>query len=232
MLVILLFIIILNIVSIVLMYYCLGELGKKEKIIFIAAGTAIMYMLTSFVYWLSTKDIEITSVSERGKDLITFLFVPINGLITLPLLAKSYFKYKIGGIDMPILRNRAIVILILLVIILVIECTYFKNIQQQVVDLLIEQQNTQRTMDTIKPTGNLEGNTLEDIETINQTTNEIVQDNGLSQGNEIVQGNMINSVIVNDITNDVIEGNSVSNGNLVANSINNENVIQGNEGMW
>ena len=35
---------------------------------------------------------------------------------------------------MPILRNRAIVILILLVIILVIECTYFKNIQQQVVD--------------------------------------------------------------------------------------------------
>ena len=86
-------------------------------------------------------------------------------------------------------------------------------------------------MDTIQPTGNLEGNTLEDIETINQTTNEIVQDNGLSQGNEIVQGNMINSVIVNDITNDVIEGNSVSNGNLVANSINNENVIQGNEGM-
>ena len=191
MLVILLFIIILNIVSIVLMYYCLGELGKKEKIIFIAAGTAIMYMLTSFVYWLSTKDIEITSVSERGKDLITFLFVPINGLITLPLLAKSYFKYKIGGIDMPILRNRAIVILILLVIILVIECTYFKNIQQQVVDLLIEQQNTQETTDAMETAGNVVGNSLGDIETVNQTTNEAAQNSIEVQKNEVLQGNQI-----------------------------------------
>ena len=31
MLVIVLFILLLNIVSILLMYYCLGELGKKEK---------------------------------------------------------------------------------------------------------------------------------------------------------------------------------------------------------
>lgn len=220
MLVILLFIIILNIVSIVLMYYCLGELGKKEKLIFIAAGIAIMYMLTSFVYWLSTKDIEITSVSERGKDLITFLFVPINGIITLPLLAKSYFKYKIGGIDMPILRNRAVVILIILVVLLVIECTYFKNIQQQVVDLLMEQQNTQETVDAIQPTGNVVGNTLEDIENVNET----VHGNELSQGNDIVQGNEVNSVIVNDVTNEnIAEGNSVSTENVVeVNSVSNE----------
>ena len=214
MLVILLFIIILNIVSIVLMYYCLGELGKKEKIIFIAAGTAIMYMLTSFVYWLSTKDIEITSVSERGKDLITFLFVPINGLITLPLLAKSYFKYKIGGIDMPILRNRAIVILILLVIILVIECTYFKNIQQQVVDLLIEQQNS-----------------LGDIETVNQTTNEAAQNSIEVQKNEVLQGNQITEVVVNDTVNEsLIRNNIISNENIMENnSVSNENVVEINE---
>lgn len=231
MLVILLFIIILNIVSIVLMYYCLGELGKKEKIIFIAAGTAIMYMLTSFVYWLSTKDIEITSVSERGKDLITFLFVPINGLITLPLLAKSYFKYKIGGIDMPILRNRAIVILILLVIILVIECTYFKNIQQQVVDLLIEQQSTQKTTDAMETAGNVVGNSLEDIETVNQTTNEAAQNSIEVQKNEVLQGNQITEVVVNDTVNEsLIRNNIISNENIMENnSVSNENVVEINE---
>ena len=231
MLVILLFIIILNIVSIVLMYYCLGELGKKEKIIFIAAGTAIMYMLTSFVYWLSTKDIEITSVSERGKDLITFLFVPINGLITLPLLAKSYFKYKIGGIDMPILRNRAIVILILLVIILVIECTYFKNIQQQVVDLLIEQQSTQETTDAMETAGNVVGNSLGDIGTVNQTTNEAAQNSIEVQKNEVLQGNQITEVVVNDTVNEsLIRNNIISNENIMENnSVSNENVVEINE---
>ena len=231
MLVILLFIIILNIVSIVLMYYCLGELGKKEKIIFIAAGTAIMYMLTSFVYWLSTKDIEITSVSERGKDLITFLFVPINGLITLPLLAKSYFKYKIGGIDMPILRNRAIVILILLVIILVIECTYFKNIQQQVVDLLIEQQSTQETTDAMETAGNVVGNSLGDIETVNQTTNEAAQNSIEKKKNEVLQGNQITEVVVNDTVNEsLIRNNIISNENIMENnSVSNENVVEINE---
>ena len=231
MLVILLFILILNIVSIVLMYYCLGELGKKEKIIFIAAGTAIMYMLTSFVYWLSTKDIEITSVSERGKDLITFLFVPINGLITLPLLAKSYFKYKIGGIDMPILRNRAIVILILLVIILVIECTYFKNIQQQVVDLLIEQQSTQETTDAMETAGNVVGNSLGDIETVNQTTNEAAQNSIEVQKNEVLQGNQITEVVVNDTVNEsLIRNNIISNENIMENnSVSNENVVEINE---
>ena len=67
MLVILLFIIILNIVSIVLMYYCLADLTKKEKLIYIAAGTALMYILTTIVYWISTRGIEMTEVSEMGK---------------------------------------------------------------------------------------------------------------------------------------------------------------------
>lgn len=226
MFVILLFIIILNIVSIILMYYCLSDLGKKEKLIFIAAGTAIMYLLTSFVYWLSTKDIEITSVSERGKDLITFLFVPINAILTLPLLAKSYFKYKIGGIDMPILRNRTVVILIILVILLVIECTYFKNIQQQVVDLLMKQQSTQETTDAIVPAGDVVGNSLEDIETVNQTTNESTQNTIEVQKNEVSQGNQITEVVVNDTVNgNVAENNAGSNRNVTEA---NENVVEVN----
>lgn len=220
MIIILLLIIFLNIISIALMYYCLGNLNKKEKLIFIASCTAIMYILTSFVYWLSTKNIEITPVSEKSKDLIIFLFVPVNGIITLPLLAKSYFKYKIGGIDILILRNRAIAILIILIIFLVIECKYLKNIQQQVVDLIIEQQeNTGEQVEAItnEIVENTVGNTLEDIETVNQIVN------------DIVQGNVINAVMVNDMTNDMIESNRASNENVVeVNSVSNENVIDGN----
>ena len=140
MLVILSFILILNIVSIVLMYYCLGDLEKKEKLIFIAAGTAIMYILTTIVYWISTNNIEISEVSETGKNLITFLFVPINGLLILPIFAKSYYSNKMGTLNSNILKKRGIFLGVILLILLVIECIYFKNIQVQVVNLLKEQE--------------------------------------------------------------------------------------------
>ena len=86
---ILFFILILNVVAIVLTYHCLTSIEQKDKIIFIAVGIAIIYGLTSFAYWISTKDVAIKEVAETGKNYITFLFVPINSLIVLPLIAKS-----------------------------------------------------------------------------------------------------------------------------------------------
>lgn len=210
MLVILLFIIILNIVSIVLMYYNLGNLSKKEKLIFIAAGTAIMYILTSIVYWISTRSIEITEVSETGKDLIIFLFVPINGIIVLPLLARSYNRNKIGSLKSNVLRNRGIVLGIVLVILLIIECSYFKNIQEQVVSLIMEQQQTNEEQESIGTNETVENMITNDIETVNQTTNEMAQENG------------IQDEIVNSVTNSVTNGTSE---NTI--QVNTENVANG-----
>ena len=145
---ILVFIIVLNVVAVALTYNCLSNLEKKEKVIFIAVGVAIIYMLTSFVYWISTKDVAIKEVSETGRNVITFLFVPINAIIILPLVAISFNSYNIGRLQPNKLRNRAIIITILLVIMLVIECSYFKNIQNGVVDLIEnnKKQNAQNVL--------------------------------------------------------------------------------------
>ncbi len=139
--IIFLFILFFNIISIALMYYCLGDLTKKEKFIFIAVGTGIMYILTSIVYWISTNGIEITEVSETGKNLITFLFVPVNAILVLPILAKSYSKTKFGSLKSDVFIKRGIVLGILLFIVLIVECNYFKNIQEGVVNLI--KQNAQ-----------------------------------------------------------------------------------------
>ena len=174
MIIIVLFILILNVVSILLMYKCLDLDTRKEKLIFIAAGIAIMYILTSIVYWISTKEIEITQVSERGKDLIIFLFVPINSLITLPLFAKSFSKYRNGKLDGKILRNRGLVLGILLLVLLIIECVYFKNIQQQVVNMLTNEQNEtitqQQTYLNTVAANDINANTV-----INDVSNEVVE---------------------------------------------------------
>ena len=202
MLVILLFIIILNIVSIVLMYYCLADLTKKEKLIYIAAGTALMYILTTIVYWISTRGIEMTEVSEMGKNLITFLFVPINGIIILPLFAKSYYNYKMGGLDGSVLKKRAMVLGVILLIILIIECIYFKNIQEQVVNLINEQRAADTAQDAEQP------------QLPNGITGIYITEGNEIEGNEI---GVENQVVVNDTENDA-DANSTTENNADENT--------------
>lgn len=202
MLVILLFIIILNIVSIVLMYYCLADLTKKEKLIYIAAGTALMYILTTIVYWISTRGIEITEVSEMGKNLITFLFVPINGIIILPLFAKSYYNYKMGGLDGSVLKKRAMVLGVILLIILIIECIYFKNIQEQVVNLINEQRAADAAQEAEQP------------QLPNGITGIYITEGNEIEGNEI---GVENQVVVND-TEDDADANSTTENNTDENT--------------
>ena len=129
-------IILLNIVAILLTYHSLSDFEQKERVIFIVIGIAIMYMLTSFVYWLSTKGVEIKEVSESAKNTITLMFVPINSIIILPLFARSYQKYKLGNLAPNKFRNRVVIFGIILLIILIIECSYFRDIQEGVINTL------------------------------------------------------------------------------------------------
>lgn len=173
MFVIILFILILNIVSILLMYRSLNDRTPKEKLIYIAMGIAVMYILTSIVYWISTRNIEMTEVSDLGKDLIIFLFVPINGIIVLPLFARSYCKFKGGGISGTVLRNRGTVLGIILLILLIIECVYFENIQNQVVKMITDR-NNQVQQET---TNELSAEQSNEIVNNTDTTNQIEIEN-------------------------------------------------------
>lgn len=190
MLLILFFIIVLNIVAIALTYYCLSDAEKREKLIFIAIGVAIIYVLTSVVYWISTKDVAIKEVSELGKNLITFLFVPINGIILLPILAKSYVKYKKGRIDLDKLKNRILVLVMILAIILIVECMYFKDIQNQVVNIVEKNQQEQMEMKQKQPQ-------IVPNEQANEMSNTEIHNN-------IVSNSIANSVQVKEIENQIL----------------------------
>lgn len=127
----------LNIVAIFLTYHFLGkEMDKKSKGIFIIVGIAIIYMLVSFVYWIGTKDIELGSSKNFGKNLITFTFVPVNAIVILPFLASSYRNLQAGRLKSVPFRNRLILLAIVLVVLLIMECFYFKDIQTGIYNML------------------------------------------------------------------------------------------------
>ena len=131
------FILIINIVSIVLVYNFLGkELEQKTKWIFIIIGTAIMYMLVSVIYWLGTLDVDLQVNDSMGKNLIVFTFVPVNAIITMPFIASSFKHWTNGRLKSAPFRNRCILIGIILLVILVIEFFYFQDIQNGILSIL------------------------------------------------------------------------------------------------
>lgn len=130
-------ILILNVVAVFMTYKFLGEdFEQKQKLTFIVVGIAIMYMLVSLIYWLSTKNIDLGTTNEMGKNFIVFTFVPINSMIVLPFLASSYKYFKQGRLKTQNFKNRIILIAIILIIVLVLEFFYFKDIQNSILSMI------------------------------------------------------------------------------------------------
>lgn len=125
---VLLIVTIFNFIAVFLVYFLIKALDKKEKIIFIAVSIAIIYMLVSLVYMLSSIGID-ANVAQKCKSFITYLFVPVNMIITVPFIAKGYEKLKNKKIDKRQFINRCIASGIIILIILVIEFFYFRNVQ-------------------------------------------------------------------------------------------------------
>lgn len=130
-------ILILNVVAVFMTYKFLGEdFEQKQKLTFIVVGIAIMYMLVSLIYWLSTKNMDLGTTNEMGKNFIVFTFVPINSMIVLPFLASSYKYFKQGRLKTQNFKNRIILIAVILIIVLVLEFFYFKDIQNSILSMI------------------------------------------------------------------------------------------------
>lgn len=143
---IMLAILFVNAIAITLVYQFIKRLPKMEKIIFIGASFAIMYVLVSISYWISSFGIEET-VNEALKSFIIYIFVPVNVIILIPFVARKYYKWRQNETDKESLIKRVIIVSIVGVIILAVQTIYFKQIKKNieamkpVISLDDEQQN-------------------------------------------------------------------------------------------
>lgn len=200
-------VVVLNALCIYLMYRFLKDVDKKEKFIFIAVGVAVMYGITAFVHWISIQGLDGMYKEGVAKDIVTFLFVPIDGLIILPALASSYNSYKQNKLSLNMLGKRMSVLLIPFAIVLVLECIFIKNVQVAVTNAYddstkfqyeeyIEDTNTMG--ENYMTTGNIISN-----ETLNEVANE--------ETNEVSTNSIDDSINVNETENNNVNENKVSN---------------------
>ena len=128
---IMLAILFVNAIAITLVYQFIKRLPKMEKIIFIGASFAIMYVLVSISYWISSFGIEET-INEALKSFIIYIFVPVNVIILIPFVARKYYKWRQNETDKENLIKRVIIVSIVGVIILAVQTIYFKQIKKNI----------------------------------------------------------------------------------------------------
>ena len=124
--------IIIYLINIAWTWKSLGKLENSKKIAFIVIGLIIIYIITTIVFLISQNGIQYENKESIGtiKNILVGVFSGINALIILPQLAKILDKVKEGELEKNQIRNRVIILLVIVIICMIFECGYMKDTQE------------------------------------------------------------------------------------------------------
>ena len=215
------FIIVANLIAILLTYYSFNKsIEKTKRLLYTMISVGVMYILILIVYSFSSIGIA-KKASSAAKDMITYTFVPVNTILVLPFMIRSFNKRKENEITTSQLNMRATIVLIITIVILVSEFFYFRKIQQGIIDIYnqkqnMESQNSSQASQNLQNTENQNtSNTYQNIEEnmVNATIDSSTKDNSI---NSTERSNTVNNSVT--ATNETSSTNSVSNNVRVANN--------------
>lgn len=180
-------ILIANIVAIGIVHQFIKKLNKKEKILFIAVCVAAVYIAISITYWFSGFGINET-VHEESKSFITYMFVPVNVILFVPYIASKYMKLKNKKIKQEEFIKKCGIVLLVAIIVLIGEYFYFRNMQQNIIQISDDAKETNQSIENENVQNEL-------------TQNEVVQ-NGVTENISVnEQEEQISNKIVNEQIN-------------------------------
>lgn len=137
-----LFILVANVVGLLLVYHSFDKrIDKNKKLMYTMICFGVMYILTLIMYFFSSIGINNENVSESSRNLITFTFVPINTIVLLPILIRSFNNRKMNKITTRQLNRTAMTMIVVAIILIVIEFFSFRSIQKGIIQIFNERQN-------------------------------------------------------------------------------------------
>ena len=129
------FIIVINLASAFVIYKVLSNIELKNKLILVAIGEIVMYVILFIVYGISSAGANETIVNS-SRQIILFTLLPINIIcIELPIML-SLKKIQQGDIDNNKFNRRMTISIIIGIIILILEFNYIKDIQTGIGDFI------------------------------------------------------------------------------------------------
>lgn len=145
-----LFILVANAVAILLTYHSFGkDTEKTKKLFYTLIAMGIMYILILIIYFFSSIGMPKEAV-EASRDMITFTFVPVNAIILIPFLVRSFNQRKNNEITIEQLNKRAIIVFIIAVVLIIGEFFYFRNIEKGIIDIVNQKNSNIVNLNTTK----------------------------------------------------------------------------------
>ena len=113
-----------------------GEL--PTRISFIIIGTLFMLFLTFILFAFSSIGIEYPKEEMVGsvRNMILLIFTPINGFVIVPQVINIIASVKDGVLSREETERKIRIILIVIAVLIIFECVYFKNIQSGMINYL------------------------------------------------------------------------------------------------
>ena len=137
-----LFILVANVVGLLLVFHSFdNRIDKNKKFMYTMICFGIMYILTLIIYFFGSLGINNENVTESSRNFITFTFVPINTIILLPILIKSFNNRKMNKITTKQLNRTATIMAVVAIILIIIEFFSFRSIQKGIIQIFNERLN-------------------------------------------------------------------------------------------
>ena len=115
----------------------LDDIEKSKKIIIIAIGTIIIYLITLMLFQFSKNGISYPKVEfeNKIKQMITILFTGVNILAFLPIVLNNTYKAKNNEISQEKFKKNIIIILVIFALAGTLEVHYMKNTQEGIMKI-------------------------------------------------------------------------------------------------
>ena len=101
----------------------------KNKVVFIIIGLIINFIATLIVINIANISAKNAEATSFIKNVDLFIFTAVNGIITMPTIAKYMNNYKMKIIEKNIFNRKILTIAITFIIVLVIEVSYIKGLK-------------------------------------------------------------------------------------------------------
>ena len=112
--------------------------NKTAKIVYVTIGLIVMIVCTWITFYFSTKGVNYQNSNIIGnvRNVLLAVFVPVNGIVVMPYLANMLSKIGLNEITQEKFKKRIIILGVIFIIVLIFECSYFKNIQIGILKIL------------------------------------------------------------------------------------------------
>lgn len=115
----------------------LGGIAKTKKILVIAIGVLIAYIITLVLFYLSKNGIKYEEIiiEKKIRNVLVAVFTGVNSIVILPYVAKLMNKINEGEIEQKVLLKKMFIIVGIFLICMFLECGYMNDVQQGILKI-------------------------------------------------------------------------------------------------